>query len=88
MSGIKEAMQRVMKRTNKGEVLALGEIRSCEKYMIVQIYNVGKEAIFVYDGGDVQFQDNIKVSDEVELVITSNYTAEWKAMESKWVSRL
>ena len=86
MAGIKNALKRVMEHRNRGVVVAMGEIAmetiqgEPERYIIIELYN-DKGRITVYDyGSDIKINKDIELNDDVILMITSNWSAEWQKM--------
>lgn len=95
MAGIKEAMERVVSHRNEGKCVATGIVRECvgddgfsecsnTPYIIVRLngYKETRGLITVYDyGHDIRIAENIKVLDQVILMIQDNWTAKWFKME-------
>ena len=93
MAGIKRAMKRVMEHKNIGKIVAKGVLQLCDcdntekcsqcgvcqiSYIIIQLDH-DNGMITEYDtGSDVRFQPHLKLGDKVILMITDNWTAEWK----------
>jgi len=87
MAGIKEAMRRVLEKKHRGTILAIGSFvhkksnydHRLYKFMILRLrHDEGFITVYEYEGGDISFEEGLKIDDHVMLEITSNYSAMWK----------
>lgn len=83
MAGIINAMRMRIENRYTGHLLKKGEFydeKKLIKFLIVKLdRDMGIEPVYSYDGGDIQFQEDLIEGEGIYLDITSSWSAMWKS---------